>query len=163
MILFLQGLILGFSIAAPVGPIGVLCIRRTLSSGMLTGFISGIGTATADAFYGGIAAFGITEIAAFLVEKVVFMRLAGGVTLCYLGYKAAYAKTDVKEVQVKENGLTGAYFSALLITLTNPLTIFSFASVYAGVGLGQITSDYASAGILCKRHFHRVSNLVANT
>jgi len=81
----LKGLILGFSIAAPVGPIGVLCIRRTLSRGMLNGFLSGIGAATADGIYGCIAAFGVTAVSSLLLEHQFYLRLAGGVFLLYLG------------------------------------------------------------------------------
>lgn len=84
---FIKGVILGFSIAAPVGPIGVLCIRRTLSNGLLNGFISGLGTATADALYGCIAAFGLTVVSTFLINSQFYLHLTGGLFLLYLGYK----------------------------------------------------------------------------
>jgi len=84
---FIKGIFLGLSIAAPVGPMVVLCIRRTLSKGMLNGFLSGLGTATADGLYGCIAAFGLTMVSSFLLDKKLYLRLVGGVFLLYLGYK----------------------------------------------------------------------------
>ncbi|NVL93624.1 MAG: LysE family transporter, partial [Desulfobacterales bacterium] len=82
---FLRGLIIGFSIAAPVGPIGVLCIRRTIAQGRASGFISGLGAATADAIYGCIAGFGLTFISSLLISQQDWFRLVGGTFLCYLG------------------------------------------------------------------------------
>src|SRR5512147_2656599 len=90
--LWLKGLILGFSIAAPVGPIGVLCIRRTLAEGHLTGFLSGLGAATADMLYGSIAAFGLTALTDLLVDQQLWLRLIGGLFLIYLGIRTFLAK-----------------------------------------------------------------------
>jgi threonine/homoserine/homoserine lactone efflux protein len=84
---WLRGLALGFSIAAPVGPIGVLCIRRTLADGRLVGFVSGLGAATADMLYGAVAAFGLTAVAAVLTGQRVWLGLIGGVFLLYLGLR----------------------------------------------------------------------------
>ena len=84
---FLRGLIIGFSIAAPVGPIGVLCIRRTLAEGSTSGLISGLGAASADALYGAVAGFGLTFISNTLISQQIWLRLIGGVFLCYLGIK----------------------------------------------------------------------------
>ena len=85
--LFLRGLVIGLSIAAPVGPIGVLCIRRTLAQGRGYGLVSGLGAATADAVYGCVAGFGLTLISSFLVDQQMWLRLIGGAFLCYLGVK----------------------------------------------------------------------------
>jgi len=84
---FLKGLVIGFSVAAPVGPIGILCINRTLSKGRLHGFVSGLGAATADALYGCIAAFGLTFITTFLLTQKSLLQLVGGLILSYLGVK----------------------------------------------------------------------------
>src|SRR4030066_1694169 len=91
MIYFYRGLVIGFSIAAPVGPIGVLCIKRTLSSGRVIGLLSGMGAATADALYGCIAAFGLTFISNFLIREQFILRLIGGAFLCYLGVKTFFS------------------------------------------------------------------------
>jgi threonine/homoserine/homoserine lactone efflux protein len=151
--IFIQGLIIGFSIAAPVGPIGVLCIRRTLTEGRLSGFVSGLGAATADAVYGSIAGFGLTFISIFLIERSQWLRLIGGGFLLYLGIRTFLAKTksttDPDYSIVQRGNLTGNYFSTFGLTLTNPLTILSFAAIFAGLGIGSTSSrNYLSAFIL---------------
>lgn len=145
----LRGAILGFAIAAPVGPIGVLVIRRSLAEGRASGLASGLGAATADAAYGALAGFGLTVVTAFLVERQGWLRLVGGAFLCYLGVRTLLARpaeeaTDVRE---KGGGLVGAYASTFLLTLTNPTTILSFAAVFAGMG-GGTTGDRASTALL---------------
>lgn len=142
---FLRGLMLGFAIAAPVGPIGVLCIRRTLAQGMLAGLVSGLGAATADAFYGFVAAFGLTFISGILIDQQSWIRLVGGLFLCYLGIKTFLAPVADAAANVSGNGLVAAYSSTLFLTLTNPLTILSFAAVFAGLGVGAAAGDYGAA------------------
>jgi threonine/homoserine/homoserine lactone efflux protein len=144
----LKGLVIGFSIAAPVGPIGVLCTRRTLAEGRLTGLVSGLGAATADAFYGCVAGFGLTFISSFLVAQQFWLRLIGGVFLCYLGIKTLLSRPAEQAAVSKGNGLAGAYASTFFLTLTNPMTILSFAAIFAGLGLAGSDGNYASAGIL---------------
>jgi len=145
--LFVKGLIIGFSIAAPVGPIGVLCIRRTLGEGRISGFVSGIGAATADAMYGCIAGFGVTFISGFLIGQQFWLRLIGALFLSYLGVKAFFAKPAEAPAKAAAKGLAGAYASTLILTLTNPVTILAFAAIFAGLGLGNAGGNY-TAGIL---------------
>lgn len=142
---FIKGVILGFSIAAPVGPIGVLCIRRTLSNGLLNGFISGLGTATADALYGCIAAFGLTVVSTFLIDSQFYLHLIGGLFLLYLGYKTFQSVPAEIAAKANGKGFFGSYTSAFFLTLTNPLTIMSFAAVFAGLGIGTAGGEFASA------------------
>ncbi len=142
----LRGLLLGFSIAAPVGPIGVLCIRRTLANGRPSGFVSGLGAATADGVYGSIAAFGLTFISSVLVDQQMYLRLVGGAFLCYLGIRTFIAK-PATTATMEGSGLAGAYLSTFLLTITNPLTIISFAAVFAGLGVSA-GGDYIAAGLL---------------
>jgi len=144
----LSGVIIGLSIAAPVGPIGVLCIRRTLAKGWRAGLVSGLGAATADAFYGGIAAFGLAFVSDFLVQQQVWLRVIGGVFLVFLGVRTILAKPNEKSQEDKKLGLAGAYGSTLLLTLTNPVTIISFVAVFASLGLGNTAGDYGSATLL---------------
>ncbi|MDO9509620.1 MAG: LysE family transporter [Thermovirgaceae bacterium] len=144
----IKGLILGFSIAAPVGPIGVLCIRRTLSGGMLHGFLSGIGAATADGIYGCIAAFGVTAVSGLLLDHQVYLRLGGGVFLLYLGFTTFRAVPVDASAKADGGGLLGAYVSVFFLTLTNPMTIMSFAGVFAGLGIGAAGGNYALAALL---------------
>lgn len=143
-----KGLLIGFSIAAPVGPIGVLCIRRTLADGRISGFLSGLGAATADAFYGCVAAFGVAFITNFLISQQAWIRLIGGAFLCFLGIKTLLAKPSETSAAIKHKGLPGTYFSTFLLTLTNPMTILSFAAIFAGLGLSDTVGDYGSAGML---------------
>ena len=146
---FIQGVVLGFSIAAPVGPIGVLCIRRTLAHGMLTGLISGLGAATADAVYGFIAVFGVSAVAVLLLDYQTYLRFVGGLFLLYIGYKTFKARPSTSTGQVtekaKNEGLLKAYVSTLLLTITNPLTILSFAAIFTGLGVGMKGVNYISA------------------
>jgi threonine/homoserine/homoserine lactone efflux protein len=146
----LRGIVIGFSIAAPVGPIGVLCIRRTLAEGRLSGLVSGLGAATADAAYGCIAGFGLTFISSLLVSQQVSLRLIGGAFLCYLGVRTFLAEPSRQEqaAQAGGNGLVGAYASTFFLTLTNPMTIISFAAIFAGLGLASAGGDYVSAAVL---------------
>jgi len=149
---FLRGLIIGFSIAAPVGPIGLLCIRRTLAYGRAIGFVSGLGAATADAAYGAVAGFGLTALSGFLVRWQTPMRLIGGVFLCYLGVRTFLAQPASRSAERESRGLSGAYLSTLGLTLTNPSTILSFVAIFAGLGLGTSgaagSGDYVSASVL---------------
>lgn len=147
--LFLHGLILGLAIAAPVGPIGLLCIRQTLTFGWPRGFICGLGAATADAIYGCIAGFGLTFIAEFLLEQQIWLRLIGGAFLCYLGVKT-FIKVQSKPdtIQLKDIKPAGVYTSTLLLTLTNPATILTFAAIFSGIGLTSIKGNYFSAMML---------------
>jgi threonine/homoserine/homoserine lactone efflux protein len=139
-----KGAVIGFSLAAPVGPIGLLCIRRSLADGRIVGLFTGLGAATADATYGAVAAFGLTAVSGFLVAQRVWLGLFGGAFLCYLGVRTFTAALASTEAQVRSRGLTGAYASTFVLTLTNPLTILSFIPVFAGLGLG-LAPDTASA------------------
>lgn len=145
---FASGIIIGFSIAAPVGPIGVLCIRRTLAEGRLHGLVSGLGAATADAFYGCIAAFGLTFITDVLVQQQLWLRLVGGTFLLFLGAKTILSKPSEKPQSEKQTRLLSAYGSTFFLTITNPVTILSFAAIFAGIGLGSAVADYGSAALL---------------
>jgi len=149
----LQSLLIGISIAAPVGPIGILCIRRTLAEGRIAGFVSGLGAATADALYGAIAAFGLTFVSAFLIKQTFWLRLGGGLFLLYLGVKtftAAPTNNGAKSYSPdNKKGLLNNYASTFVLTIINPLTILSFAAIFAGFGIGSdVTDDYLAASIM---------------
>jgi threonine/homoserine/homoserine lactone efflux protein len=144
----LKGMAIGLAIAAPVGPIGILCIRRSLRDGMAMGFISGLGAATADAAYGCVAGFGLTAISGFLLRGQSWIGLIGGAFLCYLGVRTFLSRPP--ENAAPDQGGTRAlsvYASTLVLTLANPATILSFAVVFAAVGLGA-SVDYGAAAAL---------------
>ncbi|HMK50875.1 MAG TPA: LysE family transporter [Thermodesulfobacteriota bacterium] len=135
MLLFLRGFIVGFLINAPVGPIGILCIRRSFAEGRTVGFISGLGVATVDAIYGLVAGFGLTFISNFLTHQQVWIRLLGGLLLLGIGMKIFRTKS-VKEVAPPNvSGLLRAYVSTFFVTFTNPVTFLSIAAVFAGLGV----------------------------
>jgi threonine/homoserine/homoserine lactone efflux protein len=145
----LRGWLIGFAIAAPVGPIGVLCIRRTLADGRLVGFLSGIGAATADSVYGAIAAFGLTALQDVLLRQQVWLRVAGGLFLIYLGVRTFFAAPSARAAQASgRGGLLGAYLSTLGLTLTNPATILAFLVIFAGFRLGETTNNYRGAAFM---------------
>jgi threonine/homoserine/homoserine lactone efflux protein len=143
--LALRGFVLGFTIAAAVGPISLLVIRRTLAQGQLYGLVSGLGVATADATYGGIAAFGLSAITDVLVNARQALGLVGGVFLLWLAWRTIRsAPTEVATVTVRRGGHAGAYLSMLGLTLANPMTILSFAALFAGLGVTSgVTGDAA--------------------
>ncbi len=133
-LLFAQGLLLGLSVAAPVGPIGVLCIRRSLTQGMGVGFASGLGAAVADACYGAVAAFGLTAISSFLIEMEDALRFGGGLFLIWLGVKTFRALPAALGSEGENGGATRAFLSCVALTLANPATIFSFIALFSGLG-----------------------------
>lgn len=140
--LFLQGMGIGVAIAAPVGVIGILCIQRTLAQGRWVGFASGLGAATADGIYGGIAGFGLTAIADLLVDQSRWLMLIGGLFLCYLGLTTFRQKPPAPQpLDLSRQTTLKSFFSVFLLTLTNPLTIFSFLGIFSGLGLGAATNS----------------------
>lgn len=134
--LFWQGMLVGFSIAAPVGPIGLLCIRRSIVQGPGYGFISGLGAATADTLYGAVAVFGLTMAANVLTSYQTLLQLCGGAVLCYLGYHTYCSGPSRQAAPAESKGMVGGYLSILLLTLTNPLTILAFVGILAALGIG---------------------------
>ena len=142
---FVRGLLIGFTIAVIVGPIGLLCIQRTLHKGFLYGLVTGLGAATADAMYGSIAGFGLMVITAFLVSRQGWIHLIGGLFLVYLGIRTVFTKPAKRAARAEANNFFGAYVSTLLLTLTNPQTILSFAAIFAGLGVGGSKSSILSA------------------
>jgi threonine/homoserine/homoserine lactone efflux protein len=135
--LFLKGALIGLSIAAPVGPIGVLCIRRSLAHGRAVGLATGLGAATADGFYGAVAAFGLTALSSFLLDQQLWLALLGGLFLCWLGVRTFMARPAPITTSTAAVGLASAYASTFVLTLTNPMTILSFVAIFAGIGLGD--------------------------
>lgn len=141
----IKGLIIGFAIAAPVGPIGVLCIWRSLVQGRLYGLVSGLGAATADAIYGFIAGFGLTVISNFLLGQKFWLQIIGGCFLCYLGIQTLRSKPAENPANVQGESLLKTYTSILFLTITNPMTILSFVGIFAGLGLSNGSGNSISS------------------
>ncbi|NLV02241.1 hypothetical protein GOC85_06555 [Haloferax alexandrinus] len=145
--------------AAPVGPIGVLCIQRTLSKGRRSGFVSGLGAASADAVYGAIAGFGLAALSSVLLGHRNAIALAGGAILLYIGIQSIRgdpasvesAPTTEQSAVVSPDSnartLAADFGSTFLLTLTNPVTILAFVGIFAGLGVG-VSGDYLAAAVL---------------
>lgn len=145
--ILLNSIIIGFAIAAPVGPIGVLCIRRTLAEGPWMGLATGLGAATADMLFGFVAAFGLTTVAGFFVTQRLWFGLVGGAYLCYLGVQIFKSPPPALAPESKSGNWVRAYLSTFVLTLANPVTILSFIALFAGVGV-QFARDCRGAGML---------------
>ncbi len=141
----IKGLIIGFSVAAPVGPIGILTIKRTLTEGRLSGFVTGLGAAMADTVYGIIAGFGLTAISSFLLTQGFWMKLVGGLFLLFLGIKSFVKKLASMAANLDSKGLYKNFVSTFFLTVSNPTTILSFLALFAGLGLGTTKTNYLSS------------------
>jgi threonine/homoserine/homoserine lactone efflux protein len=131
-----RGLVIGFTVALGVGPISLLTIRRTLAHGRAYGLASGLGVAAADASYGAVAAFGLTAVTAVLVGARPVLASVGGMFLVWLGARTVLAPPATHAAADHERpGLAGAAVSIFGLTMTNPMTILSFAAIFAGFGL----------------------------
>jgi len=145
----LKGLLVGIVIALPAGPVGVLCIRRTIFYGRLAGFVSGLGAASADAVFGVIAAFGLTFIADLLLDYQNWLRLGGAIFLLYAGV-SAWTADPLKHSRKQRDpeGLIADYASAFGLTITNPITILAFLAIFAGIGFAGSDATLGRAAIL---------------
>jgi threonine/homoserine/homoserine lactone efflux protein len=136
---FVKGLLAGFLIAAPVGPINVMCVRRTIVYGRLVGIVSGIGAATADTFFGAIAAFGLTFLHDFLMREKFWFAIVGAALLVIMGVRLLIAKPPQKKKDEPEDAdpatLLGDFTSTGFLTLTNPVTVLSFLAVFGAFGV----------------------------
>lgn len=148
---FLKGLVIGFALAVPIGPLGALCIRKTLADGPARGMVIGLGAATADATYSGIAAFGLTFVQAVIDSHAFWVRLIGGLLLLLLGLRTIRARRADPLKLFDSSGVWGVYVSSFLIALTNPLSIFAFIAVFATFGLpherGGVESSLLVLGV----------------
>lgn len=142
---FIKGAILGFVIAAPVGPIGLLCIRRSLAYGQKHGFFTGIGAATADMFYGAVAAFGLTSLSSLLVAQQNYLQLLGGLFLGWIGFQTFRSVPVTQTQNVESPSLFRSYFSTFLLTITNPTTILSFIAAFTSMNLSMDVENYNGA------------------
>ena len=145
----LKGIAIGVVIAVPVGPVGVLCIRRTIFSGRLAGFLSGLGAATGDAVFGIIAGFGLTFVSDLLLGYQRWLRIVGAAFLLYIGAKALFAAPEsVAKSEPDPETLVRFFASTFALTLTNPITLLSFVAIFAAVGLAGTEATIGTAATL---------------
>ena len=149
LIFLLKGALVGIIIAVPVGPVGILCIRRTLLHGRLAGFMSGLGAATADAVFGIIAAFGLTFVSELLLDYQDWLRLGGGAFLLIIGFKALGGDPLGRpQAQRDPEGLLADYATTFALTITNPITILAFLAIFAAIGFTGQGATLGGAAIL---------------
>ena len=149
LIFLFKGIIVGVVIAVPVGPVGVMCVRRTIFEGKAAGFISGLGAATADALFGCIAAFGLTFVADWLIGYHQWLRIAGGCYLLYVGSSALRAQPEARQAsQPDAEGLLRHFLSTFALTLTNPITILAFLGIFSVLGLSGADATFARAAMM---------------
>lgn len=135
LIALVKGIAVGIVIALPVGPVGVLCVRRTLFEGPTYGFVSGLGAATADTVFAIIAGFGVTIVRDFLLRYQDWFGAAGGLFLLYVGIKALVEANDAEPEPLEGEAHLAAFVSTFALTITNPITILAFAGIFAKVGV----------------------------
>ena len=148
LLLFFKGLAVGFAIAAPVGPVGILCIQRSLTKGVLYGLVSGMGAACADAVFGAIAAFGVSFIAEFLARELFWFQLGGACLLLALGCHGLLSKGRPPGAALEASDLAHDSLTTFLLTITNPITIFSLTAVFAAVGITTGTETFSGGGLV---------------
>src|ERR1035437_1030306 len=139
LVVFFKGIFIGFAMAIPIGPIGIMCIRKTLTEGRLRGLIIGLGAATADMLYGCVAAFGLTVISNTLYNQRIWIRTIGGMLLIFLGIRTFRAHPADPKTIINGSGILRSYLTTVFLTLTNPLTIFSFIAVFVALGLEHMS------------------------
>jgi len=143
----IKGAIVGVVIALPLGPVGVLCVRRTLFQGPSYGFVSGLGAATADSLFGIIAGFGLTIVRDFLLGYQDWLGVGGGLFLLVVGIRALAHAPEDELGPVGDEALLAAYVSIFALTITNPITILAFAAIFAQIGVSN-GSGYLDTGLL---------------
>lgn len=153
-VFFLKGLAIGAIIAMPFGPVGMLCLQRAIAMGLRVGLFSGIGAAAADAFYGAVAAFGLTYVSDFMTVHTSLLQTAGGLFLMGMGLRLALAKAPPKPLAPPKRHYAGAFATIFLLALTNPMTVVAFLAIFAGFGLGRTETHSAEAtavvsGVFC--------------
>lgn len=149
LLLLAKSIALGLAIAAPLGPIGTLCINRTIERGFWAGFAGGFGTALADATYAGLAAAGFAAFAGFVDAVDVPLRIVGGLFMLWLGWRGLRAPArSVGAARVEARDLVGTFAATYLLTLANPATIFSFVAIFAGLGLAEGTGGVGFAVVV---------------
>jgi threonine/homoserine/homoserine lactone efflux protein len=147
--LLFKGIILGLSVSIPIGPIGLLCIDRTINKHFWSGLFSGVGAATADTLYGLIAAFGISFISNLLISEEFYIQLFGGILLIIIGLRSFRLKPrKTRSYEVSPKHYLKDFFSAFILTITNPGTIIFFMAVFSGFGFVRSTGDFAYTGTL---------------
>jgi len=133
----LRGAAAGIAISAPVGPVNVLCVSRTLTKGWFSGLVSSLGAAAADTFYGSIAGFSISFVIRFLIREQSKLRFFGGILLMLIGVWYFFRRPESLSKQTEGEASHSDFVTTFLLNLTNPTTVLSFLAVLAVLGLSE--------------------------
>jgi len=144
LLIILNGFIIGLSASIPLGPIGIICIQKTINKGHISGLVAGAGAAFADTFYAILAGFGVTFITNFIEEQQILIRILGGLILLFLGYRifSTNPAIQMRKKHISKNFL-GDFISIFFLTLSNPMTIFFFGAAFAGFGIVKEQSGFS--------------------
>jgi threonine/homoserine/homoserine lactone efflux protein len=142
--MLMLGFLIGLSVAAPIGPINLLCIRRTITHGTSLGLVSGLGSAVGHVIYSAIPALGLSAISSVLLGQSFWFQMLGALMLAYLGFKSLTSSVSDASSSAGECGLLAAFGSTCLLTLANPMTIVSFAAAFTGL---NFSSSQAQPGM----------------
>jgi threonine/homoserine/homoserine lactone efflux protein len=144
IMIFIKGIILGFSASLPLGPIGLICIQKTLNKGRWAGIVSGSGAALSDTFFAIIAAFGISFISDFIEQQQFILRIIGSAILILLGLRIFLTNPaiQIRKQKLKKNNLFADFISIFFLTLSNPVTVFVFGAVFASSGIIKVQNSF---------------------
>lgn len=135
--LFWKGFLVGLMVSIPLGPIGVLCVQRTLNKGRKSGFFSGLGASAADTIFAVIAGFGVNYIIHFVKEQQIYFQIFGGILVIFLGIHIFYTNPvrQLRMQRMNKNKLSQDFFSVFVLTITNPMAILLFVAMFAGINI----------------------------
>ena len=147
---FIKGLVLGYITSIPLGPIGIIVVQRTLSKGKLSGFISGLGAASVDTLLAVIAGLGLSFIIDFIHDYNILFKLFGGLIIIFIGSRIFFKSPvrQARERKLKKSSLHTDYLSVVALTLSNPLAVFLFIAVFAGLNIVNGVKDFISLGFV---------------
>jgi threonine/homoserine/homoserine lactone efflux protein len=143
--LFVQGIIIGLTLAAPVGPLALICIQRTVTEGRLHGIFSGIGVATADSFYAAVTFLGLTVISALIIAQQYLFRFLAGVVLILIGIRVFLSIPSAITAKTEHETYLKDYLSMVALAIANPLTLVFFLIILPGYGVVIHGTSFLSA------------------
>lgn len=148
--LFWKGFIVGLMVTIPLGPIGVLCVQRTLNKGRISGFVSGLGAAFADTIFAIIAGFGVNYIISFVKNQQIYFQIIGGIIIIFLGIHIFYTNPvrQLRMARFNKKKLSQDFFSVFILTITNPMAILFFLAMFAGMNVGEVKSGFFNLFVL---------------
>ncbi len=145
--IFIKGIVVGLLASIPLGPIGVICIQRTINKGKVSGFLSGLGAASADTIFAAIAGFSLTFIINYIEERQIIFQAVGGAVVFLLGIKIFFTNPvkQLRRHKRKKDNLLEDYLSVLAVTITNPLAVFLFIALFASLGVVTDNINWAKS------------------